>query len=274
MSLPADEDTSPLGVQGLAVVGEAGDDPTVPAVPASPGVVRPGEAQPSLVDWAARSVPGTRAGGNQDAWGQHDGVLFVVADGMGGHHNGALAARTAVDGLLALAEVSGSWQQRLEALDTVVRERALHDGLTGGTTLAAVSLHGDRVTVVSVGDSRVYRCRGASVEQLSRDHTLRDELLGAGIDADQHASPRQARGLTSYLGIGAERLRSDVIDVAVRAGDRLLLCTDGAYRAANTATLVLDLGAPTCAQAVDRLLARGSDASSRDDATALVLELA
>lgn len=226
---------------------------------------------PTVVAWAAGTEIGRVRTRNEDRWGHLGTHAFVVADGMGGHDGGELAASTAVRVAL---EGDGGWQDRVIRANEAVRDEARDAGFdNAGTTLVAVAVTPRRATVVGVGDSRVYRLREGRLDQLTEDHTVRGALLAAGIDADQHASPRQARGLTSYLGISPDRLRVDVIDVPTRVGDRLLLCSDGVHQAFDHHGLADELGRRDAEQVVAGLLRGAEAAGGRDNATAIVIDL-
>lgn len=228
-----------------------------------------------VVDWAGHSRQGTARQQNQDRWGHRDGRIFAVADGMGGHANGEVAAATAIDVALdvALDATAATWLQRIGAANDAVRASRDGDARPAGTTLVAVEVTGSRATVVSVGDSRVYRLRDGCLEVVTEDHTVRGELLTAGIDADRHAAARETRGLTSYLGIDPDRLRIDVVDIPLVAGDRLLLCSDGVSGALESRQLETAVGRGSCRHAVDDLFERLDQVAARDDATAIILEI-
>lgn len=240
-------------------------------------LVRPAEpatATPAIRAgaWAGGSQVGRVRHHNEDRWGQHDGRVFIVTDGMGGHDGGDLAAQATVD--LLLTSQPGSWHDRVTATNLQVRARAAAAGFDRcGSTLVVAALSGQRVTVVGVGDSRVYRLRDGRLDLLTEDHTVRGELLAAGIDADQHTSRRKGGGLTSYLGIDPERLRIDVKDVPTLPGDRLLLCSDGVHAMLHHDLLTTAVATGSVQTATDRLLALADDAGGRDNATVIVVDL-
>lgn len=222
-------------------------------------------------DWAARSEAGPSRDHNEDRWGHQCGVRFALADGMGGHSDGERAATIVRDG--TLEGTIETWPQLLRRLNDQVRHGHRTSGRSAGTTLVALEVHHGRATVVSVGDSRVYRCRSGRLEQLTEDHTLRGDLMSAGIDADRHADARESRGLTSYLGIDPARLRIDVIDVPVAAGDRFLLCSDGIHDMVPPHTMAALLARPRCDDVIGGLFDARTAAGGRDDATAIVLHV-
>jgi PPM family protein phosphatase len=235
----------------------------------------------TVAEWGSASTAGMRRRVNEDAWGYRSGV-FVVADGMGGRGGGALAARTAIDRFLARLEDAGArpaWRQVVEAVnDDVIRAGRERGVERLGTTLLAAIVGGPLVTVIHVGDSRAYRLSDlagrARLDVLTRDHNVRSELLAAGLDVGEYRDRGVAvHGLTSFIGLESEALRVDVLAIPVRAGDRLLLCSDGVHRQVDDGQLRSMLGLPDCRVAAERLVEEADEAGGRDNATALVIEV-
>lgn len=230
-----------------------------------------------VVDWAARTDAGAVRQRNEDAWAQADGRTFAVADGMGGHEGGALASRLAVRGFVeAGRRAEGRWVDVVAQVNRDVRaatRAAGHD--RAGTTLVALVVGAHRATVLSVGDSRVMRCRGGVVETLTRDHTVRAAMLAAGVDADaERARGVRTGGLTAFVGTTPERLQVEVVDVDLAPGDRFLLCSDGVHRYVADRDLRSAVAGPgTCDLAATRLVDLAARAGGRDNATALLVDV-
>jgi protein phosphatase len=199
--------------------------------------VIPRRLDPSRFDAAGRTDVGAVRQTNQDALGEcAAGGLraFVVADGMGGHAGGETASRITVETLQAVfAEAGGGVGERLRAaLETAnrrIHEEQLRDPrLSGmGTTGVALGFGPDGAFVANVGDSRAYRMRGGSLQQLTRDHSVVAELERRGyITAAQAAvHPRRNEVLRS-LGT-EESVEVDIDPVEVAPEDVFLLCSDG-----------------------------------------------
>lgn len=231
--------------------------------------------------WGRASSPGRRRGLNEDAWG-HRANTFAVADGMGGRGGGALAARTAIDRFLARRHDAGpnpEWRRLVEAVNTDVIQAGHERGVERlGTTLLVVIVGAPLITLIHVGDSRAYRLTGAAarprLDLLTHDHNVRAELLAAGLDIQEYRDRGVAlHGLTSFIGLENEALRVDVLAVPVRAGDRLLLCTDGVHRQLDDAQLRTTFALPSCQEAADRLVEQADVAGGRDNATAVVVQI-
>src|SRR6516164_9514193 len=165
--------------------------------------------------------------------------LFAVADGMGGHAAGEVASLTAIEALKAAFDKDRSPAGLVAAAEEANRavwDRGQTDlELRGmGTTLVAVALvesdGEERLTVISVGDSRVYLLRQGELEQLTTDHSLVQELVDEGQLSEAEADVHPHRHvLTRALGVDQD-VTVDEIQILPVRGDRYLLCSDGLPR--------------------------------------------
>jgi serine/threonine protein phosphatase PrpC len=236
----------------------------------------------SVSSWAAASETGLQRSHNEDAWGQREGSVFVVADGMGGRPGGAVAATAAVDALLeALAgDISSRgaavyWRQVLgRANEAVVAagRRAGHDHV--GAAVAIVHSGASGTVVAHAGDVRVYRLRGDAREAITSDHTVATELEFAGLRPDDVPDARgRLRALSSFLGDGEAWQAFSVRMLDIRRGDRLVVCSDGVHRHAAADTWRAAASTRSCQDLVDVLVTAARDARGPDDATALALRI-
>jgi serine/threonine protein phosphatase PrpC len=164
--------------------------------------------------------------------------LFAVADGMGGHAAGEVASGIAVETLAERFRADHSANglaDAVRAANRAVWERAQaeHQLRGMGTTLTAVALveDGDEevLAVVNVGDSRAYRMQDGTLEQLTEDHSLVEELVRSGrLSSDEAHDHPQKHVLTRVLGIEAE-VDVDCFRVVPAKGDRFLLASDGLF---------------------------------------------
>jgi len=234
---------------------------------------------------------------NQDYLGSWPDLgLFVVADGMGGHNAGEVASHLAVETIRAFIAESAvtadiTWPFGLETknsidanrLTTAVRlanRKIYHEGtkspdLNGmGTTVVAALVAGDRITLVSVGDSRIYRMRHGSLEQMTKDDTWLASVLGEkqAEDADPQHPLRHV--LTSVVGT-KDDVKPASREEQLVAGDRFVLCSDGVHGKLDTAALTTLLA--TASSAADGAATLVNEAITRgtsDNATALVINVA
>jgi len=163
--------------------------------------------------------------------------LFAVADGMGGHVGGEVAARVAVESLQSAfaraPSVSGLREAVEEANAAVFRRSQEEDGLRGmGTTLTAAALVAqddgrDVIALANVGDSRAYVFSDGIFSQVTADHSLAEEKVRHGELTEAQAAVHPHRHiLTRALGVSPD-VDVDLWELHLKAGDRILLCSDG-----------------------------------------------
>jgi len=234
-------------------------------------------AHPYARSWGSASVRGTRRDQNEDACDQRDGRSFAVADGMGGRPGGAAAAATAVSIVLdqlAQADAPIDWPAIVIATNEAVREQAGRDGIDrNGAAIAVVHCSANGVTLLHLGDVRVYRLRGGSPEQLTIDHSVAEQLARDDINpARLGLRAGELAALTGYLGDDDSAADFAVRSLAVVDGDRLVVCTDGVHRhVTNTTWDAVDAIDDRSAAAL--LVDSAIRAGGTDDATALVISL-
>ncbi|MGD0881250.1 MAG: Stp1/IreP family PP2C-type Ser/Thr phosphatase [Acidimicrobiales bacterium] len=164
------------------------------------------------------------------------GTLFAVADGMGGHAGGEVAARLAVDTLTVAFRTKPTGAGLSEAVseaNAVVYEHSLDNPeLRGmGTTLTAAALVNeddrDVIALVNVGDSRSYRFHDGELTQITVDHSLAEEMVRTGEISESEAAVHPHRHiLTRALGVAGD-VSVDLWRIQPTRGDRFLLCSDG-----------------------------------------------
>ncbi len=209
--------------------------------------------------------------------------LFAVADGMGGHAAGEVASLTAIEALKAAFDKDrspGGLVAAAEEANRAVWERGQTDlELRGmGTTLVAVALvksDGEELlTVISVGDSRVYRLRQGELEQLTTDHSLVQELVDEGQLSEAEADIHPHRHvLTRALGVDPDVTVDDIQILPVR-GDRYLLCSDGLPRELSDnqiASVLRRLEKP--GEAAKALVAEARARGGNDNITVVVVDV-
>ncbi len=231
---------------------------------------------------AARTDTGKVRTRNEDAFlALPEQGLWVVADGMGGHQNGALASRLIVEQLAELP-ADGGLDQRLAELRKCLHglNRRLGQELTVtaerpdtliGSTVVALLVEGARAACVWAGDSRCYLWRSSRLYQLSRDHSLLQQLID-----EQQLSPAQAarhpaaHALTRAIG-ASEELKLEILELDVLPGDAFLLCSDGLYQGLSADQLGAALNLPSPQLALNRLFQQALDGPARDNLSAVVV---
>lgn len=169
------------------------------------------------------------------------GVLLAVADGMGGHADGEVASRLAVEALFrsyyaASGDLREDLRSAVEEADTAVRGGPADPSapprpseLRRGTTLVAAVVAAGSVHVANVGDSRAYLLHEGVLTQVTRDHSLVAEEVRAGILTPAEARRFPYRNVVMRALGGTDRAEVELFDVPWTVGDRLLLCSDGLH---------------------------------------------
>jgi PPM family protein phosphatase len=199
-----------------------------------------------------------------------------VADGMGGHQGGEVASKLALERLERVTDGESDLAEVVRDANRAVYSKAAEDpGLRGmGTTLTAVRVEGDRLHWAHVGDSRMYRLRDGSLERITTDHTVVEQLVEQGRLTPKEAEIHPQRSiLVRALGV-EEDVEVDEGDVEVLNGDRLLLCSDGLTGMVDEDDILRILAETKDPQAAsDALVAAANEAGGQDNITALVLDV-
>jgi PPM family protein phosphatase len=231
-----------------------------------------------VVDSAGLTQTGNVRRSNEDSFLLRS-PLFMVADGMGGALAGELASRMCAE---AFAELDLIQHQGEAALRTTIevanrriwdRSRTDAEASGMGTTVTAALVGDDGVvSLAHVGDSRAYLLRDGALQRLSEDHSLVHELVRQGqlseAEAEQHP---QRSVITRALGTD-EQVQIDTFSLEAKAGDVLLLCTDGLTTMVSEQEIAGALASPTSAAEVARQLVRAAlKAGGDDNVTAVVV---
>jgi serine/threonine protein phosphatase PrpC len=206
--------------------------------------------------------------------------LFVVADGMGGAQAGEVASRLAVEEFQEALPDEGSAEERLIGRIRAANRRIYdlsrteHEHAGMGTTLTAAYLDDDRLAVAHVGDSRAYIFRDGELTRLTQDHSLVEELVRQGKLTEEQAAEHPQRSIiTRALGIEGD-VEIDTWSYSMRAGDVVLLCSDGLTSMIGEEQIVRILsGEAVLDRAADQLIAAANDAGGRDNITVVLFRL-
>lgn len=206
--------------------------------------------------------------------------VWAIADGMGGHHAGDVAAQMlaeAVERAVAGTAEPAKAERVAGAVHGVNAElhrmRRLH-GLAGisGATFIALIAGGGRYQLLWAGDSRAYRFRDGRCSRISRDHSVVQELIDAGVVAPSaSASHPQAHVVTRAVG-ATRALHLDFGEGDIANGDLFLLCSDGLSDIISPAVLDAILASASIEVAADALLSAALKAGAPDNVTFIIIE--
>jgi len=243
------------------------------------------------VEFFAAIDKGRQRDNNEDAVAlDEDNALAVLADGMGGYNAGEVASGMATS---FIRSELGRWLHDAgAAADADVRRamdicvdnanRAIFNAANAnphyagmGTTLVVAVFRGPRLLVGHVGDSRAYRLRGGRLQQITRDHSLLQEQIDAGVISPEQAAFSAQRNLvTRAVGIEDTVLLETHLH-EVLPGDLYLLCSDGLSDMLDDATLVQLLRShELLADAGHALIDAANDAGGKDNISLVLARVA
>jgi len=245
----------------------------------------PGRRRGFVLDWAGRSDVGRKRAVNEDSVLVGPPV-FAVADGMGGHAAGDRASAAVVERLAALRGDADHDYIELGRLDEALAAAAgdidgfsAHIPIGAGTTVTGAILalqDGEpHFAVFNIGDSRVYSWGDGEFRRVTRDHSVVQELVDAGLlhadDAEDHP---ESNVITRAVGFRDDP-HPDVWMLPVQPGMRLLLCSDGLTKEIDDARIrsVLADGG-SAAETADVLMDAALAAGGRDNVTVVVIDVA
>lgn len=216
---------------------------------------------------------------NEDAFLAADDLgLFVVADGMGGHNAGEVASGLAVETIHRV--VASDRRAPIDVLGTAVRtandqvlraaaQQQDHAGM--GTTVVAALLGEESLVYAGVGDSRVYLMRGRELRQLTQDDTWVSHVLPGNSEEATREHPMR-HVLTKVVGLQPD-LDVPVGQVALDAGDVILLCSDGLHGTLGSGNIAAALGSGRAPkEAAEYLVAAALASGATDNVTAIVVQ--
>lgn len=206
------------------------------------------------------------------------GELWAVADGMGGHSLGDVAADMVIDALATMPDggtAIPAMTERLEGANLRVSARAREaGGGMMGATVVAVMIRNAVAHLVWAGDSRAYLMRGGHLRLLTRDHTVVQDLVEAGtLRPDQAEHHPESHVVTRAVGMG-EGFEAEGLSVPLIPGDRLMLCSDGLPRCVSQQEMSgLLRAAPHPEAACRALVTAALEAGAPDNVSVIVVEI-
>ncbi len=207
--------------------------------------------------------------------------LFLVADGMGGHKAGEYASRFTVESITA--SISDSKQDGTVAIlrDAItetnrrLNEEAVHDpSKTGmGTTIVAATITDRMLHVANVGDSRLYVIDRNAIRQITRDHSLVEEMvrLGEMDKADAKVHPDK-NIITRAIGVMPD-VFVDFFEVELKQGDQILICSDGLTNMIDDEDIKrIVLSQRDIVEKAEKLIETANENGGRDNITVVLIE--
>ena len=248
------------------------------------------------IRYAAKTDVGMKRNHNEDYFSLiEDEQLFLVADGMGGHASGEVASKMAAEVLqefyVRTKDDEATWpykmdrqlsyvENRLVVGIKMANQRIFHAACRDikfkgmGTTIVSGQVVGDKFYIAHVGDSRCYRIRGGTIQQMTRDHSLLEDYKDAKpnmSEEEQRKFPHK-NVITRALGM-RETVQVDIRAHQIKSGDIYILCSDGLSGMVGDDSIAQ---IASNAKSLERAVAELVDAANRnggtDNVTTLLLQ--
>jgi len=229
--------------------------------------------------WAV-THPGARRTHNEDAFVDRPDVgVWAVADGAGGHAAGEVASSMIADALQAIptglsaSQLLAQVRLAIDQTHTALREEAARRGpdVLVASTVVIMLARSDHFACLWAGDSRAYLLREGTLRQITRDHSLVQELLEAGaIGPEEAVNHPRGNVITRAVGAELDEVELDKVSDRLLAGDRFLLCSDGLCKTlpdSVLASLLATIGETSPQAVIDAALAQ----EASDNVTAVIV---
>ncbi len=244
-----------------------------------------------MYQFCARTDPGRARENNEDSLAYDESTsVAVLADGMGGYNAGEVASgmttafiKSELSRWLAEAGVGVKAKDVRRAMEICVdnanrsvfnaaNANAHYSGM--GTTLVVGVFRDGKLVLGHIGDSRCYRLRGGVLAQITKDHSLLQEQIDAGLITLEQAATSTIKNLvTRALGV-EDTVLLEVNDHLVQVGDIYLMCSDGLSDMVDDATIVKIVASPgTLEQKAEQLVATANENGGRDNISVLMIEV-
>lgn len=236
---------------------------------------------------AQRTHRGYKRKYNEDTILTHpDCSLFVVADGMGGHSAGDLASQFITNELLQLKLPVDNLQKSIEQIETTLADvnHKIHAGhlfnnkkinnkqIVAGSTVVIAYIVGNLCCCLWVGDSRLYIFRNNKLYQMTKDHSLVQDMIDNGQLNPEQAKLHPGANVITRA-IGADKyLKVDINHFEIQSGDKLLLCSDGLYNEISSDIIIASLQRKNTDHIANKLLGEVLLGDASDNISIIVIE--
>jgi len=235
--------------------------------------------QPLNLNWNSSSISklGFVRSVNEDALlDAREQNLWVVADGMGGHSYGDKASRAIIDQLVSFRR-SDNMQDSIDDLKARLEQaheqcRSNGNGQMMGSTVATLFVHDPYCFFLWAGDSRIYRYRNNQLQQMTKDHSLVQELVSIGElerkDMEKHPS---SHIITRAVGVHSD-LDLELLYDAIEPGDKYLVCSDGLYKDVLEQEIADGMALATVDDSLENLVDLALERGGTDNTTAIIVQ--
>jgi serine/threonine-protein phosphatase Stp1 len=236
----------------------------------------------SLQYWALTDTGAVRKHNEDNLLSRPDLGLWAVADGAGGHDSGELASGMIVEALgrlpasLNASALIANIRLAIASVHAALRAEAARRGGNAiiASTLVCLMIRDQHFACLWAGDSRAYLLRHGQLQQISRDHSLVQELVDGGtLSPDEAERHPHANVITRAVGADDDDLELDKVIGQALPGDRFLLCSDGLSKTLSEVEICNLLGAPDGMPPTELLIGAALARNVNDNVTAVVVQI-
>ena len=208
--------------------------------------------------------------------------LFIVADGMGGHKAGDVASRYTVDEFVSLIENATEKDditvisEAVTKVNTMLLEKAKESpDYTGmGTTLVVATIKDEMLRVANVGDSRLYVIGTDGIRQITRDHSLVEEMVLAGKLSKSEARTHARKNVITRAIGGEEQVEPEMFSIDLKENSKVLMCSDGLTNMLEDAEILsIVRNNSDIEDAARMLIDRANENGGKDNISVIIVEL-
>ncbi len=223
--------------------------------------------------YGATDIGLVRATNQDNFYIDKSGKWAVVADGMGGHNGGETASAMTVEEIKKSMSQGIGLKEAIENANALVYQKAAENPqlLGMGTTAVLCEVLNDRVNIAYVGDSRAYLFRDGSMRQLTKDHSIVQQLIDSGTITEEQAKYHPQRNLITRA-VGTERtIEVDTVTEEFLEGDSLLVCSDGLSSYVDEDEILNILKTGKSSEIIVSLIDAANNAGGKDNVTAVLI---
>lgn len=224
--------------------------------------------------YGATDIGLVRATNQDNFYIDKDAKWAVVADGMGGHNGGETASSMAVEEIKKSMQQGVGLKESVNNANAVVYKAAVETpGLMGmGTTVVLCEIVGSTANIVHVGDSRAYIYSNGELKQVTKDHSIVQQLIDSGTITEEQAKYHPQRNLITRA-VGTEKyVLADGVSVDVSSGDYILICSDGLSSYVDESEITDILANTKLNGVVSKLIEAANNSGGKDNVTVVVIK--
>ncbi|MCP3850643.1 MAG: serine/threonine-protein phosphatase [Gammaproteobacteria bacterium] len=242
-----------------------------------------------MINSAQRTHTGYVRKLNEDSIFTHPNFnLFAVADGMGGHSAGDLASQFIIQELSNLDFYDHNPQAAIESIEMTLLsvnkkinsglffdkkiKKDIDETIVAGSTIVVAYISDNICHCFWVGDSRLYIYRNNKLYQITKDHSIVQEMIDSGqLSLEEAKLHPQTNVITRAVGV-SEELKIDLNQFEIQKGDKLLLCSDGLYNEINSDVMIASLNEKKVDKIANKLLGEVLLGDASDNVSLIVVE--